>query len=46
MPSFDIVSNTDNHEVTNAVDQTNKEVKNRFDFKDTDARVLFDGSSA
>jgi len=39
MPSFDIVSNTDNHEVTNAVDQTNKEVKNRFDFKDTDARV-------
>lgn len=39
MPSFDIVSNIDNHEVTNAVDQTNREVKNRFDFKDTDARV-------
>jgi uncharacterized protein YajQ (UPF0234 family) len=39
MPSFDIVSNIDHHEVTNAVDQTNREVKNRFDFKDTDARV-------
>lgn len=39
MPSFDIVSNTDNHEITNAVDQTNREVKNRFDFKDTNARV-------
>ncbi len=39
MPSFDIVSNIDNHEVTNAIDQTNREVKNRFDFKDTNARV-------
>ena len=39
MPSFDIVSNTDNHELTNAVDQANREVSNRFDFKDTDARV-------
>ena len=39
MPSFDIVSNADNHEITNAVDQTNREVSNRFDFKDTDARV-------
>lgn len=39
MPSFDIVSNTDNHEITNAVDQTNREVTNRFDFKDTNARV-------
>ena len=39
MPSFDIVSNTDNHEITNAVDQTNREVSNRFDFKDTNARV-------
>jgi len=39
MPSFDIVSNTDNHELTNAVDQTNREVSNRFDFKDTDARA-------
>lgn len=39
MPSFDIVSNIDNHEITNAVDQTNREVSTRFDFKDTDARV-------
>lgn len=39
MPSFDIVSNLDNHEVTNAVDQANREVTTRFDFKDTNARV-------
>lgn len=39
MPSFDIVSNIDNHEVTNAVDQTNREVSTRFDFKDTNARL-------
>lgn len=39
MPSFDIVSNTDNHEVSNAVDQTNREVSTRFDFRDTNARV-------
>jgi len=39
MPSFDIVSEVDLHEVTNAVDQTNREVSTRFDFKGTDARV-------
>lgn len=39
MPSFDIVSNIDQHEVTNAVDQANREVANRFDFKDTNARL-------
>jgi uncharacterized protein YajQ (UPF0234 family) len=39
MPSFDIVSEVDLHEVTNAVDQTNREVGNRFDFKGTDTRV-------
>ena len=39
MPSFDIVSEVDLHEVANAVDQTNREVSNRFDFKGTDARV-------
>ena len=39
MPSFDIVSEVDLHEVTNAVDQTNREVGNRFDFKGTDSRV-------
>jgi len=39
MPSFDLVSEVDLHEVTNAVDQTNREVGNRFDFKGTDSRV-------
>src|SRR5438105_125322 len=39
MPSFDVVSKIDNHEVTNAVDQTNREIGTRFDFKGTDARV-------
>lgn len=44
MPSFDIVSNTDTHELTNAVDQTNREINARFDFKDTNARVLLNKS--
>lgn len=39
MPSFDIVSEVDSHEVRNAVEQTNKEVSSRFDFKGSDARV-------
>lgn len=39
MPSFDVVSEIDQHELTNAVDQTNREVSNRFDFKGTDSRV-------
>ena len=39
MPSFDIVSEVDLHEIANAVDQTNREVGNRFDFKGSDARV-------
>jgi uncharacterized protein YajQ (UPF0234 family) len=38
MPSFDIVSEIDLHEVANAVDQANREVGNRFDFKGTDSR--------
>lgn len=37
MPSFDVVSKIDLHEVTNAVDQANKEVGTRFDFKNTPA---------
>lgn len=37
MPSFDIVSEIDNHEVTNAVDQANREVSTRFDFKGSNA---------
>ncbi len=39
MPSFDIVSEVDKQEVRNAVEQTNKEVTNRFDFKGSDAHV-------
>ena len=39
MPSFDIVSQVDRQEVKNAVEQTNKEVSNRFDLKGSDARV-------
>ena len=39
MPSFDIVSEVNQVKVRNAVDQANKEVTNRFDFKGSDARV-------
>lgn len=39
MPSFDIVSEVNQVEVHNAVDQCNKEITNRFDFKGSDARV-------
>ncbi len=39
MPSFDIVSEVEKHELTNAVDQANREVDNRFDFRGTDAKV-------
>ena len=38
MPSFDVVSEVDMHEVTNAVDQANREVSTRFDFKGSGAR--------
>ena len=39
MPSFDIVSEVNLVEIRNAVDQCNKEISNRFDFKNSDARV-------
>lgn len=39
MPSFDVVSKVDLHELSNAVDQTNREVSNRFDLKGTGAGV-------
>lgn len=38
MPSFDIVSEVDKQEITNTVDQANRELQNRFDFKDIDAQ--------
>lgn len=39
MPSFDVVSKVDNHEVTNAVDQVTREISTRFDFKGSNARI-------
>lgn len=38
MPSFDVVSEVDMQEVTNAVDQASREVSTRFDFKGTDSK--------
>ena len=37
MPSFDVVSEINNHEVANAVDQANREIQQRFDFRDSGA---------
>ena len=45
MPSFDIVSEVNQVEVRNAVDQANKEISTRFDFKGSDARVEYDGKA-
>ena len=39
MPSFDVVCEADMVEVRNALDQSNKEISNRFDFKGSDARI-------
>ena len=39
MPSFDVVSEIDQHELTNAIDQANSEISNRFDFKGTDSKI-------
>ena len=41
MPSFDIVSEVNQVEVNNAIDQANKEITNRFDFKGSDARIEY-----
>ncbi|MGL1802388.1 DUF520 family protein, partial [Vibrio parahaemolyticus] len=38
MPSFDIVSEVDKHELTNAVDQAKRDLGNRYDLRGTDAR--------
>jgi uncharacterized protein YajQ (UPF0234 family) len=43
MPSFDVVSEVDKHELTNAVDQANRELATRFDFKGTDANFELEG---
>ncbi|MEI6068062.1 MAG: YajQ family cyclic di-GMP-binding protein [Methylococcaceae bacterium] len=39
MPTFDIISEFDTHEVKNAIDQANKEIATRFDFKGTNSSV-------
>ena len=39
MPSFDIVSEVDKQEIKNAVEQVNREISTRFDFKGSDSRV-------
>ncbi|MBI5039675.1 MAG: YajQ family cyclic di-GMP-binding protein [Gammaproteobacteria bacterium] len=41
MPSFHIVSEVDRHEVNNAVDQANREIGARFDFKGSDAKIEY-----
>ena len=40
MPSFDVVSEVDWHEVTNAVDQANRELQTRFDFRGVEAKFV------
>jgi len=42
MPSFDVVSEVDKHELTNALDQANRELSTRFDFKGVDARFVLE----
>jgi uncharacterized protein YajQ (UPF0234 family) len=45
MPSFDVVSQIDRHELTNALDQANREVGNRYDFKSSDAKFVDNGDN-
>lgn len=45
MPSFDVVSELNAHELANAVDQANRELAQRFDFKDTGARFELEEST-
>ena len=45
MPSFDTVSEVDSHELSNAIDQANREISNRYDFKGSDAKVSQEGDN-
>ena len=45
MPSFDVVSEVDMMEVKNALEQANKELANRFDFRDAKAEILLEKES-
>lgn len=44
MPSFDVVSEVDHHELSNAIDQANREVATRFDFKGSGANFKHSGN--
>jgi len=44
MPSFDVVSEIDHHELRNALDQANREIGTRYDFKGSNARIEQSGS--
>ena len=43
MPSFDVVSDFDAHEASNGIDQANREVNTRFDFKGSGSKFELDG---
>jgi uncharacterized protein YajQ (UPF0234 family) len=45
MPSFDVVSEIDHHELSNSVDQANREVSTRFDFKGSGSRFELSGNT-
>ena len=45
MPSFDVVSEVDTHELTNAIDQANRELGTRFDFRGVDAGFKLEEST-
>ena len=45
MPSFDVVSDFNRHEVANAVDQSNREVTTRFDFKGSNSKFILEENS-
>lgn len=42
MPSFDVVSDFDSHEASNGIDQANREVNTRFDFKGTSSKYTLE----
>lgn len=45
MPSFDVVSQVDQHELSNAIDQASRELGNRFDFRGVDATYVREGDA-
>ena len=45
MPSFDVVSEVDHHELSNALDQANREIGTRYDFKGSNASIAQAGNT-